>query len=540
MCVCVCVFPSPILLKSLGVVAPNEQGPACFGSAAAYRGQQRRKNMEPEPDHDGAAASAEEGEPPPLAEQHAFLDLAKRYDWGAVEKSLSQHPHPQAVVNAQPSGRWAALHQAAGCGSAQACEMLLRFGADPLARNGDGRTPRELAQEPAVCELLLQAEAETKQQPQPQPQQPEPQTRAAAVTFAEKPRTFSQNFAKAVEYSPMVGARSAAYDHGSDLRDVLAGLRKAASDPEAVAKYGKAGTAQQYKDLEAVLTRGLTEIEPTTSGKAPLQLMQNVMTAYSMETYFGGMGYSILNTNLREQKEYPAMAPMAQLFHHAVSTLAASDEYGHEGVAMRAMNLPEDVVSQYEVHKDTKLNVFSWSGFTSCTTDPTTCLNTFVDGYKLNTVFVIHSGGVRLRPMRIDQWSKFPHEKEVLFDVRLLWSVSFPSRSVAADDARPRCMHALFPLSSDICCAARSAVRDDEGGAHDARRRRRDAGRGGQPRPGARQGDRGRDAQGRGPLPRPGARRVQGRRAAGRGAARVRAAAGARGARVWAGERGGR
>jgi hypothetical protein len=69
--------------------------------------------MEPEPDYDGAAASAEEGEPPPLAEQHAFLDLAKRYDWGAVEKSLSQHPHPQAVVNAQPAGRWAALHHTA-------------------------------------------------------------------------------------------------------------------------------------------------------------------------------------------------------------------------------------------------------------------------------------------------------------------------------------------------------------------------------------------------------------------------------------------
>jgi hypothetical protein len=38
--------------------------------------------------------------------------------------------------------------------------MLLRFGADPLARNRGGRTPRELAQEPAVFELLLQAEAE--------------------------------------------------------------------------------------------------------------------------------------------------------------------------------------------------------------------------------------------------------------------------------------------------------------------------------------------------------------------------------------------
>jgi hypothetical protein len=76
------------------------------------------------------------------------------------------------------------------------------------------------------------------------------------------------------------------------------------------------------------------------------QLMQNVLAAYTMETYFGGNTYSVLNTNLREIKECPAMAPAAQLLHHAVSELATSDEFGFDGMALRAMNLAPDEVSQ--------------------------------------------------------------------------------------------------------------------------------------------------------------------------------------------------
>ena len=149
-----------------------------------------------------------------------------------------------------------------------------------------------------------------------------------------------------VDESPMVGSRSTAYDRGSDLTAVLAGLREAAADPKAVAKYGVAQTAQQYEKLEAVLTQGLAGLEPTASGPAPTQLLRNVLEAYTMETYFGGNGYSVLNTNLRDTKEYPAMAPAAQLLHHAVSKLAVSDEYGFDGMALRAMDLPPDVVSQ--------------------------------------------------------------------------------------------------------------------------------------------------------------------------------------------------
>ena len=72
---------------------------------------------------------------------------------------------------------------------------------------------------------------------------------------------------------------------------------------------------------------------------------------------------------------------------------------------------------RYTVEKDSTLNIFSWSGFTSCTSDPATSLG-LVDTWGLNAVFMIHSGSKRLRAMKIDQWSQYPEEKEVLFDVR--------------------------------------------------------------------------------------------------------------------------
>ena len=152
-------------------------------------------------------------------------------------------------------------------------------------------------------------------------------------------------------------------------------------------------------------------------GEVSMQLMTNVLFAYTLETFFGGMGYSVLNTSLRNLVEYPPLAPLARLFHHAVSTLAASHEHGHDGMCYRAMKLPEDVISQYKVEKDTKLNLFAWSGFTSCTSDAATCLG-FVDSYDLNTVFVIETGGPNLRPLKLEgEWSQFPHEKEVLWDL---------------------------------------------------------------------------------------------------------------------------
>ena len=90
-----------------------------------------------------------------------------------------------------------------------------------------------------------------------------------------------------------------------------------------------------------------------------------------------------------------------------MSELAASPEYGYDGVAYRAMRLPPELVGKYKVHQDSKLNLFSWPGFTSCTRDAETCLG-FVDDWDLNVVFAIRSGGCRLRPMRIEEWSQHP------------------------------------------------------------------------------------------------------------------------------------
>eukprot|EP01043_Picozoa_sp_COSAG02_P018887 COSAG02_NODE_894_length_16133_cov_5.336036_9_plen_86_part_00 len=74
------------------------------------------------------------------------------------------------------------------------------------------------------------------------------------------------------------------------------------------------------------------------------------------------------------------------------------------------------------MEKDSLLNVFSWSGFTSCTVDPAVGL-CFVDRYNCNAFFRIHSGGRRLRPVKIDQWSQFPYEQEVLFDVSVQYAL---------------------------------------------------------------------------------------------------------------------
>ena len=118
------------------------------------------------------------------------------------------------------------------------------------------------------------------------------------------------------------------------------------------------------------------------------QLKKNIIAAYTAETYFGGHGHSVLNTKLRNLKECPPLTPAAQLLHHAVSDLAATPEYGYDGVAYRAMRLAPDLVDKYKVHQDTTLNLFSWPGFTSCTRDAETCLG-FVDDWDLNVVLVV-------------------------------------------------------------------------------------------------------------------------------------------------------
>eukprot|EP01045_Picozoa_sp_COSAG04_P000755 COSAG04_NODE_20_length_39202_cov_9.993530_25_plen_307_part_00 len=187
-------------------------------------------------------------------------------------------------------------------------------------------------------------------EPEPDPAEPaEPRERrqpGPEEVAVDKPRTFSKKLSS-LEFSVIVGSRSAPYTDGNDLTKVLAGLLEASKDPHAVEKYGAAAMPEQLQEIQEALTRGMAGI--ALEGEVSMQLMTNVLFAYTLETFFGGTGYSVLNTSLRNLVEYPALAPLARLFHHSVSTLAASDAHGYDGLCYRAMKLPEDVISQYKV-----------------------------------------------------------------------------------------------------------------------------------------------------------------------------------------------
>jgi poly [ADP-ribose] polymerase len=96
--------------------------------------------------------------PPTIAEQHAFLDAAKAFNFAKV-KSLIQKD--AAYTNAQPSGRWTALHQAAYKGDEGMVSFLLSNGADIKVTTTDGKTPEKVAIEQGhpKCGALLTAAA---------------------------------------------------------------------------------------------------------------------------------------------------------------------------------------------------------------------------------------------------------------------------------------------------------------------------------------------------------------------------------------------
>lgn len=96
------------------------------------------------------------GELPPVAQQHAFLDLAKKRDWAGLKESLSASP---SLLNVQPAGRWTALHQASSAGHADAVTYLLERGADTSLRTNDGKTALEVASSDKVVSLLKDAES---------------------------------------------------------------------------------------------------------------------------------------------------------------------------------------------------------------------------------------------------------------------------------------------------------------------------------------------------------------------------------------------
>jgi len=76
------------------------------------------------------------------AEQHAFCNVCKSWDFDQVKAMVESEPR---LINAQPAGRWSALHQAAAAGNAEVVKWLLSKGADPTAKNKDGQTPLQVA-----------------------------------------------------------------------------------------------------------------------------------------------------------------------------------------------------------------------------------------------------------------------------------------------------------------------------------------------------------------------------------------------------------
>ncbi|CAE7162361.1 Tnks [Symbiodinium pilosum] len=97
--------------------------------------------------------------------EHDFLDNAKSFNWTAVKSMLQETPD---LINAQPSMRWTALHQAAFEGNAEIAKFLLDQGADPLAQTRSGATPAEVAKGQEVrraIESSMPAEEEAAEPP---------------------------------------------------------------------------------------------------------------------------------------------------------------------------------------------------------------------------------------------------------------------------------------------------------------------------------------------------------------------------------------
>lgn len=65
-----------------------------------------------------------------IEEQHAFLDVAKMFEWKELFRQLGVTP---SLLNVQPNRRWSALHQAAFAGDKDIVCQLLERRADPWA-----------------------------------------------------------------------------------------------------------------------------------------------------------------------------------------------------------------------------------------------------------------------------------------------------------------------------------------------------------------------------------------------------------------------
>ncbi len=163
--------------------------------------------------------------------EHAFLDLAKAHKWEAALRQLREAP---GLVNAQPLGRWSALHQAALAGDAAAARELLRFGANVRALTNDRKTPREVANGADVRRLLEVAEA------------------GGDWSQDVAPRTHDTNFARQVALSPLIGDRHLAVPVDARTGEAVAeGLR---AERAALVTLGSDRSSRIWRERERSLT----------------------------------------------------------------------------------------------------------------------------------------------------------------------------------------------------------------------------------------------------------------------------------------------
>jgi len=133
--------------KAVAKVKAKAKGKATAKVKAAAKAKARARAA------DAAEVLARRGgapPPPSVDEQHAFLDAAKDYNFAKVRKLAGEN---YGYVNAQPGGRWSALHQAAAAGNAATIKFLVERGADLDVKTKDGQTPYDVAQ--PSCKSLL-------------------------------------------------------------------------------------------------------------------------------------------------------------------------------------------------------------------------------------------------------------------------------------------------------------------------------------------------------------------------------------------------
>ncbi|CAE7836719.1 ligA [Symbiodinium sp. CCMP2592] len=87
---------------------------------------------------------------PAVKSQHLFLDHAKNKEFDKVMKLVKENA---GYVNAQPAGRWTALHQAAEAGDKKVVKFLLEHKADVALQTNDGQKPIDVAKA-SVKDLL--------------------------------------------------------------------------------------------------------------------------------------------------------------------------------------------------------------------------------------------------------------------------------------------------------------------------------------------------------------------------------------------------